>query len=236
MARIPVNPVFAAILVLIASTALVAYLLRKHSGRQIPGPRGYPIVGVLLDILRYNKNRKSHLFYDNLTERFGPIVEFKVPGMCIILTSDPALVHRMLTEPTNCVRGAFVEAASVSILDNALFTMGTHDKWKKHRKLVQPAFAPAQLRHAAKITHKKIKGLVQRWKTAAEHSHNRYIVRDMYLMMTSVTLDIIGQVAFSYDFDAVDSREDENFSEKHEALMDVMNILTRVNLKLLEGY
>ncbi|KAJ3389220.1 hypothetical protein HDU84_008958 [Entophlyctis sp. JEL0112] len=227
MAGIPINPVYSAILALIISTALVAYLLRKPSSRQIPGPRGYPIVGVLLDILHYTKNRKGHLFYDDLTERFGRIVKFKVPGMRIVLTSDPTLIHRMLSEPTNSARDAFLEVASGGIVDNALFTMGTHDKWKKHRKLVQPAFSPAQLRRAAEITHQKIKGLVQRWKTAAEHSHNGYIVRDVYLMMTSVTLDIIGQVAFSYDFEAVESCEDEKRSDKHEPLMDVMNILSR---------
>ena len=59
------------------------------------------------------------------------------------------------------------------ILDNALFVLGTGDKWKRHRKMLQPAFGPMHLRHAAEKTVNVLKILDK--VSLQSQLHNPYV-------------------------------------------------------------
>ncbi|KAJ3200923.1 Cytochrome P450 4X1 [Entophlyctis luteolus] len=107
--------------------------------------------------------------------------------------------------------------------------METGDKWKKHRKFLQPAFAPAQLRYAAEVTATEVSKLVNCWKMEA-NVRNGFVVVDIFKALTCVTLDIIGYVAFSHDFRAVESYQNGLHGEAHKVMLDVFNVVQeRVN-------
>ncbi|KAJ3201773.1 hypothetical protein HDU82_007882 [Entophlyctis luteolus] len=179
-----------AALILVALFVFLKANGARKTGKPIPGPRGYPIIGMLLAVRRYSKAHKMFELFDELTQKYGSLVFFKVFSMKFILTSDRTLAHRILTDTANFERGRGVGRSFRGIATDLLFAMPFGDKWKRHRKFVQPAFSPPQLREARNITEKEVDKLIDFWKTEALTEDGSAVV-DIFRSMTCMTLDIM---------------------------------------------
>jgi len=85
--------------------------------------------------------------------------------------------------------------------------MPTDNRWKLHRKLLQPAFGPSHLRDTAIQTEKVIQNLNEiLGSNMAENS----LTVDMHQTLTNVTLDVIGLVAFGVNLQSIKGQEQEN--------------------------
>ncbi|KAL3899764.1 MAG: hypothetical protein SGCHY_001803 [Lobulomycetales sp.] len=104
--------------------------------------------------------------------------------------------------PSSLVRFQLPLAGISGILDDALFCLPTNgksdDQWKRHRKQLQPSFGPTFLRFAVEETKQVTRNLFDSWKsmTPAERSNN-----DIHRYFTCIAVDVIGKIAFSYDFE-----------------------------------
>jgi cytochrome P450 len=73
--------------------------------------------------------------------------------------------------------------------------------WRSHRKIVVGAFAPTQLRFAASVVMEKANVLINRWIQLSQNKETQNInVADE---LSKYTLDVIGRVAFDYNFDTM---------------------------------
>ncbi|KAI8899039.1 cytochrome P450, partial [Globomyces pollinis-pini] len=92
------------------------------------------------------------------------------------------------------------------LFDEALFVL-IGDQWKRHRKLLQPAFAPSHLKHTAKVTIETMAKLFNildhQLKTTGQLQVN------MHHIMTTCALEIIGKVAFGESLGVVDKLSTE---------------------------
>ncbi|KAL6063233.1 hypothetical protein QOT17_011718 [Balamuthia mandrillaris] len=62
----------------------------------IPGPRGYPIVGNLIEFLRYPGGlRKMHMKMDDMVKTYGPLVRYDLFGSKRLLLADADEVARV---------------------------------------------------------------------------------------------------------------------------------------------
>ncbi|KAJ3076470.1 Thromboxane-A synthase [Podochytrium sp. JEL0797] len=207
---------------LVASSTLAFGLIypRKRKGRKIPGPKGYPVIGSMVDLARFSASGKQHEYFKLLHEEHGETVLVNVVGVNLVLTHDPNLIHTALTDTAKFFRDDFFTKATVGIADNALFVMPSGDLWKRHRKYLQPAFAPPQLRYAARVSTEEINGLMDYW-AAKLAGAGEPLEIELYSEFTNLTLDIIGRVAFSYNFAAVENHHAGNDTEGHLILEDV---------------
>ncbi|KAL3921239.1 MAG: hypothetical protein SGILL_002851 [Bacillariaceae sp.] len=125
-------------------------------------------------------------------------------GMPSVLIMDKEIVREVLTAPYGKQPMRFVKQVPFlkNILGEGLVTLQGPD-WMRHRSILQPAF----LRQALKETLTSVvppmaKQLVDSWKLAGE---GREI--DVSSHLSALTLDVIGRVAFSHEFCALESIE-----------------------------
>ncbi|KAJ3029001.1 UNVERIFIED_CONTAM: hypothetical protein HDU68_000371 [Siphonaria sp. JEL0065] len=156
-----------------------------------------------------------------INKEHGPVALTTVLGLTLIITSDRDLIHRAYTDNTNFYRDEYTENSVGGVMDNALFVMSTSDKWKRHRKQLQPSFAPAQLRYGLQVTIRETNKLIANWESNVAQSAGKSVVTDLFHEFTCLALDLIGYIAFSQDFHAVEEHHQGKVSHTHEMMKDI---------------
>ncbi|KAJ3098765.1 hypothetical protein HK100_005024 [Physocladia obscura] len=217
-------------IIISAMSAIAITSVSRSAKKKIPGPRGLPLFGSALEIRRYSKKSKVFEFFDAVTAEFGPIAVVTGPGMYFIVTNNAELVHLALTDTSNFKRGTRVHNSTVGIGENLLFALPSGDTWKMHRKYLQPAFAPSHLRFVGTVTENEIDRLLDFWNNKISANSPTGIVVDFHHSFTCVALDILGHVAFSYDFKSVDAYHEGRDGEGHEMLLEFGKVLSERNM------
>ncbi|KAJ3258563.1 hypothetical protein HK103_003523 [Boothiomyces macroporosus] len=184
---------------------------------RMPSTPSYPFLLHLFHPLYFNKlkTKNSAQIHVHLTieiaEKYGPIVNYDSPILGQrVLISKAEDAKRILTDQTNFVRGGLFEELFEGMIDHALFGYRTGHQWKRHRKLIQPAFGPSHLRHAGKMSLQTVAKLNHILKKKEGQ------VMNFITIFKSLTLDVISLVAFGYSFKAVEKLEDDIEWKWHE--------------------
>ncbi|KAF8209632.1 cytochrome P450 [Mycena galopus ATCC 62051] len=94
------------------------------------------------------------------------------------------------------------------------------DVHKKQRKIMNPAFGPAQVRALTGIFVEKSKQLRDLWASKAAQSNGTARV-NVIPDLSTATLDIIGQAGFNYDFHSLGTDSTNARDELHEAFASI---------------
>jgi cytochrome P450 len=154
-------------------------------------------------------------------------------GRSSVIILDPDIVKTILTEPSSRDPVRFPKKYVLlrNLLGDGLVTLEGAD-WSRHRRIIQPSFNTGFLKEALSISvPNRTEAFLASWRKAKP---GREI--DLSSHMSALTLDIIGDVAFSHDFQALqvldkwaedDSRDDELDSISDplvEALTNAMKV------------
>ncbi|KAI8923863.1 cytochrome P450 [Entophlyctis helioformis] len=169
----------------------------------IPRPPGWPILGNFLEFAPYAKGR-AFKYFDILAKKYGDLAAFSMLGEYRVVVSDPDLIKRILTTPDEFGRPAFRDVAASGVLDHALFMLPTNDQWKRHRKLLQPAFGPSHLRQTITATADVVNTVAADLRVLIKASTSpNGITIDFHEYMAALTLDVIGKIGFSKNLESV---------------------------------
>lgn len=165
--------------------------------------------------------------------RYGDIFCFVTPQRLLVFLSDPAAVSVVMSnKDVFNGRGIKLEARY------GLLALPTNDMWKYHRSLVSKAFSePALKRHNEIIASDTLKlinylsSIAQqsadvipaamepihvvasdegKLKSTDDRRFGQHTV-DIHHSLTSLTYDIIGKLAFGYDFETFNNKESDAF-------------------------
>ncbi|KAJ3259717.1 Cytochrome P450 4d2 [Boothiomyces macroporosus] len=192
------------------SALLILYLVwfyykQRLSKYAIPGPLPVPIFGTL-SFYKYLFRKQIHLFTEVNSKKYGPIFSYVGPAGRLVVVKDPNEAKRIVTDTTLFGKTDFARKRMVGLLDYALFLLPSDDLWKKHRKLLQPAFGPTHLRHAARVSQSST--LEIREKFLLELEKKKELKVDARTMFKCITLDVIGQVAFNHPMRSIEALEE----------------------------
>ncbi|KAF2827411.1 cytochrome P450 [Ophiobolus disseminans] len=119
---------------------LGAQLFRGTGPKKVPGPRGYPLIGNLLD-LASSKGNLVPLFA-TWAKQYGGILEFSLFGEKQIVLSDEAVVQELFVKRGSKYSGRSAPyALKYATRDLLIALMPKNDAWRRERKLTHSAIS-----------------------------------------------------------------------------------------------
>ncbi|KAJ3162806.1 hypothetical protein HDU86_003780 [Geranomyces michiganensis] len=196
------NPLFTVSIVLAAVFA--AYRLYKPRST-LPVPAcSIPVFGATFTYLRYVKERRFFKFVLEQQRVLGPLYNLNIFGLHAPIVADAREARRMVTDTDAFYRCEDLQNSSTDIANYALFMLPSGALWKHHRKLIQPAFAPSNIRKVFPVSIEKADKLVAIMRETIARDPSATV--NLYDCFQRVTLDIIGDIALGgHQFDCLDA-------------------------------
>ena len=108
-----------------------------------PGPRGYPVVGILPRIWR-----DPLRFFQEVAAECGPLARMGLGKFTLYLLSEPALIEEVLLDPGQRFWKGKGLAAAEEVMGQGLAT-SEGPPWQRARRLLAPALQPQRLQALA---------------------------------------------------------------------------------------
>jgi cytochrome P450 len=152
-----------------------------------PGPRGFPVIGNLLQ-LRADPIRT----FSAAADRYGDLVYLKAGGYHGYLLSDPAQIKHVLQDNYRNYHKSPLYARLKESLGEGLVT-SEDSLWLRQRRLAQPAFHRERLGAMVATMNDAIDSTLEGWNAAAGEGRTIDLVEDMM----DLTQRIIVRTMFS---------------------------------------
>lgn len=151
---------------------------------------------------------KFHHYIYKLEQQYGSIFKIHFFNKPVVVVSDPKAVQYILkNRPGQFRRASQVESVFNEMGINGAFS-AEGEEWSRHRKMLNPAFNPSQL----KLFYASIYRSAQRLVKAVERSRDKL---DFQQIIERYTTDITTELSFGYDFNSLsnpDSTLQKNLS------------------------
>ncbi|MFT5779682.1 MAG: cytochrome P450, partial [Crocinitomicaceae bacterium] len=166
--------------------------------KQLPGPKGYPIVGSALSIDISN----MHNQIEELAAEYGPVFRLKLVTNSLIIVTDTDIVQHILKDrPEGFIR--------MSKVDRILRRQGVHgvfnaegEDWKQHRRVVTKGL---DVKHQKAFFDKMlvtVERLHKKWNKDADEGK----IIDIQQDFLRFTVDITTSLAFGYDMNTIEEQ------------------------------
>ncbi|MES2716581.1 MAG: cytochrome P450 [Pseudomonadota bacterium] len=182
-----------------SSTPTTAPPLRRF--HELPGPRGLPVVGNLLQI----QPERLHLQMEQWCREFGPVFRLKLGSRQAVVFGDHTLVQATLRDRPDGFRrtSRLREIVEEMGLPVGVFN-ATGDAWKRQRRMVMHGFDPAHVRRYFPSLQGVAQRLVGRWQKAAASG----TAIDLQADLMRYTVDTIAGLAFGATVNTLESDDD----------------------------
>ena len=168
---------------------------------ELPGPRGVPVFGNLLQI----DSTRMHLQLEQWCETFGPVFRLRLGGRRVVVVGDHQLIANVLRDRPDGFRRTtrFEQVWTEMGLVGGVFG-ATGDDWKRQRRMVMASFDPAHVKSYFPSLQRVALRLVARWRRAAADD----APIDLQADLMRYTVDTIAGLAFGAEVDTLGSDED----------------------------
>lgn len=158
----------------------------KDGAETPPGPSAWPVVGNTLQFIR-----DPFGFYEELPTH-GDVVRYRIGWHTWTAILHPDVVERVLVDESHRFRRYNFEDLGFDIISDGLFfTDG--EQWRRQRKVIQPAFSPANIAPFAETIVSQTTGLVDEWDDGETIIANH--------AFSELVLDILTTTLFDLDLD-----------------------------------
>jgi cytochrome P450 len=182
-----------------AAAAAAPAPLRRLS--DLPGPRGWPLVGSLPDIKRSQVHRNVEAW----AAEHGPIFRFQIGRRHFLALCDHELIAAVLRDrPDGFRRTERLEAIGREMGLQAGVFGSNGDEWRRQRRLVMAGLDPAKVRAYHPALQKVAARLQARWSQAARDGQ----AIDLQPELMRYTVDAITGLAFGSDVNTLESDDD----------------------------
>jgi cytochrome P450 len=174
--------------------------------RDLPGPRGWPVVGNALQVDR----ARMHQTVEAWGRTFGPLFRFRLGRRTLLAVSDHELLAALLRDrPEGFRRTRHLETIGLEMgLTPGLFA-ANGEAWKRQRRMVMAGFDPTHVKAYHPALLKVSQRLRGRWQRAA--AEGRSVLLQPELMR--FTVDAIAGLAFGSDVNTLES--DDEVIQQH---------------------
>lgn len=195
--------------------------MQNHSLSQLPGPKGLPIIGNILQI----ELTKLHLILEQWADSYGQIYKIKLLNKIAVVISNPELIHNIMRDrPDTYRRIAAMEKISREHETHGVLT-AEGDEWRWQRSIAMQAFRPECLKKFYPSMKEILMRLYTIWRNSAEFGKEVNVEHDWMRLMVDITTNF----AFGYDINTLET-ENNSFQQHLERQLPFFN--RRVNSPL----
>jgi cytochrome P450/nitrite reductase/ring-hydroxylating ferredoxin subunit len=167
---------------------------------QLPGPKGLPVLGNILQL----HPRRLHLTLEEWYRDFGCVYMYKLMNRPFVVIADVNLINQILRDrPGTYRRWDAIEVITKELGLNGVFS-AEGDAWRRQRRLVAQALDPTHLRTFFPTLRKVTERLRQRWNKAASERRSVDIQKDLMRF----TVDVTTNLALGYDMNTLECDDD----------------------------
>lgn len=168
-------------------------------GRQVPGPRGLPVVGSMMSFVR----RGIPDTFAALHRDYGDIARLRLPGGAVVVAlAHPDGAERILRENRdNYIKGVSYDPIRLLAGQNLVTAEGSAWAWR--RRLAQPAFTREGVTALLPTMAECVDAMLDRWQRTLVDGRRFDLQREL----TDLTMRIVGRTLFGVELgsDATDT-------------------------------
>ena len=166
----------------------------------LPGPRGLPILGNLLQI----DKASLHLIAEKWSRQYGEFFCFRIGRRQILTIANAEAIAALLRDrPANFQRNERIAAIAEEMGFNGVFT-AEGDAWRRQRPMVMAGFDPAHIKGYFPMLAKVTERFSRRWQRAAAAG----AAIDLQADLMRYTVDVTAGLAFGADINTLESDGD----------------------------
>ncbi|MGZ8095329.1 MAG: cytochrome P450 [Methylosarcina sp.] len=172
-----------------------------HTIAQLPGPKGLPFLGNLLQI----DLRRLHLILEEWAGAYGDIYRFQLAGKPVVVISNTEWIQNILRDrPQTYRRMSSMERIARELKTHGVFT-AEGEQWRRQRQLIAQAFKPENLRHFFPSLRLITERLHNRWNRLAGSGQSVDVDKDWMRF----TVDVTTLFAFGFDINLLEKESDD---------------------------
>jgi len=181
---------------------------RQRSLKDLPGPRGLPLLGNLLQL----DIRRAHTILERRADEYGDFYHLRLGRSDVVAISAPPLIDQILKDrPDQFTRIGILRDALLDLGINGVFVAEGAD-WRRQRKLVMQALNTDHLRKFFDRLDQVAARLQRRWQKAARTGTAIDVASDL----KRFTVDVTSGLAFGTDLNTLEDEGDviQNYLDK----------------------
>lgn len=176
---------------------MYVYLVRIEA---LPGPRGLPVVGNLLQI----DTASLHLTAEKWSRKYGDYFRFRIGPRQILALANPETIAAVLRErPDGFHRTERLTAIANDMGFSGVFS-ANGDAWRRQRPMVMASFDPGHIKTYFPALARVTQRFTRRWQRAAAAGE----IIDLQADLMRYTVDVTAGLAFGADINTLESDED----------------------------
>ncbi|KAF9157262.1 hypothetical protein DFQ26_008913 [Actinomortierella ambigua] len=204
--------------------ALLVFAIFKYPDRAIfvrprpdlkgQAPRGYPLVGNMLEIIWNRENQLDA--YLETHKRYGPVFTKTVPimGRYIAINTPHLLEHILKNNMDNYVKGYLFSHHLRDILGHGIF-VSDGAQWRFHRKTASNVFTT---RFYRSLVNGAFKSGAEELCRVFDRNIARGTMIDLQSLFSRLTLDAFGKLTFGMDFHSLSKDGPNEFGDAFDFL------------------
>ena len=112
-----------------------------HPRRKLPGPRGYPIIGNLLDLIP----SRVPATLDRLGKKYGPVCQLKIFQKKVVVLNSISAVNKVLKEQGDITSDRISPFFQEYVFENKAFGFRNYSKHASGQKLILKTYLQRQI-------------------------------------------------------------------------------------------
>ncbi|CAA7265268.1 unnamed protein product [Cyclocybe aegerita] len=169
---------------------------------------GPPSTSFIYGNIKEISDAENSVLHEKWVEEYGPTLKYKAFfGMNRLYTTDPKALNHILMDSMIYQKPEAARYNLSRILGNGVLVV-EGDKHRQQRRIMNPAFGPAQTRELTSIFIEKSIELRDIWATEIKKPEVKKI--NVLSWLSRMTLDVIGLAGFDYKFDALTTDPKKN--------------------------